>query len=202
MASRMEKYYNQPSSNTNRSQKNRLLYQEIDNLRQRETDITRVERLLKNYEDYKTIHNRHNNETIEEQDSNFQRNKYNTYRLKTDNPYQKEISIEEDQKIKQLIDTITMTSYLNKRKPNAIEQSLFSNQEYKRKATNINDLFNELKYPKSKKEKISLNDFFSIHKDDEKEKTRKANLRVKIIVGLLFLMNTVAIIFLIYKAIK
>ncbi len=202
MASRMEKYYNQSSSNTKRSQKNQLLYQEIDNLYQKETDITRVERLLKNYQDYKTIHNRYNDETIEELDSNFQRNKYNTYRLKADNLHQREMNIEEDQKIRRLIDHITMTSYLNKRKSNLIEQNLFSKKEYKKKATNINDLFNELKYSSPKKEETSLNDFFDVHKDDEKEKTRRANLKVKIIVGILFLINTIAIFFLIYRAIK
>ena len=132
MASRMDRYYNEKTKATRRSQRNRLLYQQMDDLINNSTihededklGTTRIERLFRNYDQYKE-EERNRSRFREEREYKFideEEENYNLLKRMNQNTLEslkkyrlpRGITLEEDKKIKEMISTITTPNRLNR----------------------------------------------------------------------------------------
>lgn len=195
MASRMEKYHDKRPNLGKRSQRNSFLYDLLESGsldRANEINITKLEGLFHTYEDYKYKHAKRQQIPIEQrlERTNLYQN------LKSDSSLESisKPKTSEDQNIKELIHTITSNSSLNY--PNIKSKQAHENQNSTKK-TNIESLFGKQETISHKS--VPLKEKYKI---DEKSKKRKLNLKVKYISGILFIINIIIILFLIYRAIK
>lgn len=202
MASRMDKYYNRRLENAKRSERNRLLYQRLDIInddddferpldRNYEGDLTRLKTIFKDYDDYRYGKYPSEEENIADEldydvydDLKFD---YESYQNNDINDKYKEDSFEKaDKKIEELVDIIKINSQLNTNDKQSSNKD--ENNEYVLKADKITG--------DEDQELISSQ---ILNKDDRLNKT---NLKIKIIVGIIFIINTMLIVFLIYKSVK
>lgn len=170
MASRMKKFHNKQFLIEKRSQRNQLLYEEIEKLLDidnskpisslkddNKLNITRLERLFNNYERYK----------------------YSKQPLKNNNDSYKYLNIND---IKDKNDNNLLSNQtINKKIPDNFTSN------------NIEMLFN--------KNDSSYNSFDQYLKNNKIIKNKKFNLKIKYIVGIIFLVNSIIILFLIYNTI-
>lgn len=219
MASRMEKYYNQRSRIASRSYRNQSLYQELDDLKSDDELSTSSSNIMDEfksnqvnksnnfYNDYKfnqVVDGDLGNRLLERQKSRYydlngvySRDLYDM-QIRQEN--HKEISAEDTRRIEELIDAITSTSRLSKintkelNKLKNFDTSNYNNIEII--SHSPNNFANQKIEEKDLKE---FNEFFQSFNDDEK---RKFNLKLKVLVGLVIIIITGLIIFLIYKDIK
>lgn len=201
MASRMDKYYNRRLENAKRSERNRLLYQRLDIInddelnrpldRNYEGDLTKLKTIFKDYDDYRYGKDLSNDESdIDELDYDVYDDlkfNYETYENNYDDDKYKEDSFEKaDKKIKELVDIIKINSQLN------TSDKHLANEE-----VNNDAIVKEDRLVKNKNlETIKLQ---TLNKDNI---INKSNLKIKMIVGIIFIINTLLIIFLIYKSVK
>lgn len=201
MASRMDKYYNRRLENAKRSERNRLLYQRLDIInddelnrpldRNYEGDLTKLKTIFKDYDDYRYGKDLSNDEgDIDELDYDVYDDlkfNYETYENNYDDDKYKEDSFEKaDKKIKELVDIIKINSQLN------TSDKHLANEE-----VNNDAIVKEDRLVKNKNlETIKLQ---TLNKDN---RINKSNLKIKMIVGIIFIINTLLIIFLIYKSVK
>lgn len=201
MASRMDKYYNRRLENAKRSERNRLLYQRLDIInddelnrpldRNYEGDLTKLKTIFKDYDDYRYGKDLSNDESdIDELDYDVYDDlkfNYETYENNYDDDKYKEDSFEKaDKKIKELVDIIKINSQLNT-----------SDKQLANEEVNNDAIVKEDRLVKNKNlETIKLQ---TLNKDN---RINKSNLKIKMIVGIIFIINTLLIIFLIYKSVK
>jgi len=189
MASRMEKY-----SSTRRSQRNQFLYENITDFihtksrldyldKENEIKITKIEDLFNNYENYKHA---------KKEQADLQR-RYERRKLldlysdlyKSNSDYIDNLPKNNQNKEINNIQSITLQA-----KPN---DPIISN----RNKDYVESLFNKSQLVPQKKEELNIKLDNSSSADDK----RKVNLKIKYAVGLIFLINSIIIVFLIYKAI-
>lgn len=199
MASRMEKYHDKRPRLGKRSQRNSFLYDLLESGsldRANEINITKLEGLFHTYEDYKYKHAKRQQIPIEKRP---QRTDLYQNLKQESNASIGDISKpkpSEEQNIKELIHTITSTSSLKQSDLSNMKQPSREKQNIKK--DNIESLFQQT-IPTTQKKSVNVSKNYIV---DEKEKRRKLNLRVKYISGILFIINVLIIIFLIYRAIK
>lgn len=182
MASRMDKYYNKNFQATNRSQRNQLLYQE-DKKQYRSDMGSKLEEIFQNEKDYKKRREILKEKILEDDDYSF-----NNYR--NHSTYKAPISKQEDEKIKNLIQTIVINSYNNQVRKLKLQQlrKIIENKS----PSEINQT----------KQIDKVDPIFSIKKINESQKDRNINLKIKITVGIIFLINTIFIFYFFYQLIK
>lgn len=227
MASRMERYYSEKEQTTKRSDKNSLLYRQMDNLLTRNSDVdkedtlatTRIERLFKSYDDYK-YQEREKKYYPKREQKTFVDDEEELYQmLKTMNDntskHLKEvrnprgITAQEDKKIRELISTITTTSRLSKLYPTLSSTRQASpyleNRGHKAKKS-IDSLLEEAKYlVQKKRNEFKLKEMELLlhpYNEEQKEEIRRRNLKIKYASGFAFLFTSFLIIILIIKTIK
>lgn len=204
MAGRLEKLYEQKSKITRRSQKNQLLYQQIDefsNLTNNlnfnridekvKSDISRLEKILDDYNEYKK---RQEQEIIlkrkkQKQIQSIQRSIYSDFQKKEykNSFYQASSNI--------LGQTHEYNSLKNDQqgKDQPHTNPIQSRKIEPSRTVNTNN-------PKSTISQVK--DLFPFQHIDSKQIGRNNNLKIKFIVGTLFLINTFIIILIIYINIK
>lgn len=217
MASRMDKYYGERSEDLNRNQKNQLLYDRLEYLeeddkthlidslsRTIESDLAKLDEILKGCADYKRDLEQQalkkdldilNDQTY---DSKYMRTNTRYHNIAknviTGNNRKIKRVKAKDKKIRELIDMILNTSYSNKygyENPN--KSKYFDYQEE----------IKETRRVKKKSEKfLEISKIFQFLDSDDTSDERKLNLRVKAIVGIIFLINTIIIVFMICNALK
>lgn len=209
MASRMEKFHNRRPLTGKRSQKNQLLYKHIENLleinneefiskhsTENEKSITKLENIFDNYEHYK--------HAKKERTRSYDSYKENMDIYNSLNEFEYDLShlsrmsrFKEKEKF-ELSDNYNLTditSHLNNKSLKTPdikkEESISTN--------NLESLFSQKnEFSKNKKQNKTTN---KIYINDEEYKKRKSNLKVKKIVGIIFIINTIIILFLIFRSI-
>lgn len=226
MASRMEKYYNQRSRIASRSYRNQLLYQELDSFQDEDSFISSFdeEERLKNesintqsgiYDDYRQLQERSmilesdlGNRLLERQKNKYYDMNGIDYQflhdVRTRQQYMKKINSEEAKRIEELITTITDTSRLSKINAKELDKlKCFDAAKQNKYQNDIEIITQGSKVFDSKKiedkDLKDFNEFVTTFSNDEK---RKDNLKLKVLVGLIIIIITFVIIFLIYKDIK
>lgn len=217
MASRMDKYYVKRSEEPNRRDKNQLLYDRLEYLEQDdkthlidslsrtiESDLAKLDEILKGCADYKRDLEQQalkkDIDILNEQiyDSKYMRSNtryHNSSKnvITGNNRKIKRVKAK-DKKIRELIDMILNTSYSSKygfENPNKLK--CFDYQEE----------INETRRVKKKSDKfLEISKIFQFLDSDDTSDERKLNLRVKAIVGIIFLINTIIIVFMICNALK
>lgn len=182
MASRMDKYYNKNFQATNRRQRNQLLYQE-DEKKYRSDMGSKLEEIFKNEKDYRKRKQILKEKILEDDD-------YISKNYKNYSTYKRPITKQDDEKIKDLIQTIVVNSY--------------NNQIRKLKLQQLKKMIENKKPSEDPKSKHidKLDPIFSIKKINENQRDRNLNLKIKITVGILFLINTIFIFYFFYTLIK
>lgn len=217
MASRMDKYYGERSEDLNRNQKNQLLYDRLEYLeeddkthlidslsRTIESDLAKLDEILKGCADYKRDLEQQalkkdldilNDQTYDSKYMRTNTRYHNSAKnvITGNNRKIKRVKAK-DKKIRELIDMILNTSYSNKygyENPN--KSKYFDYQEE----------IKETRRVKKKSEKfLEISKIFQFLDSDDTSDERKLNLRVKAIVGIIFLINTIIIVFMICNALK
>ncbi len=227
MASRMDKYYDRRFQNTKRSHRNRLLYEEIDLeialeklydeviLPLNEVAKNGVQKKDKNYD----LNTSEQKQLFLDEDKIDVPTNINDY-LKIMDDYVKSQNIQpkkvrklklhkdQDEKIKELIAIITNTSNLNKSnykksKLNMKDYTYYFDTPVIKEKSKINIILDKCKNILKKNNKKSDNSKILPSKGSfEKNETRKLNLKVKYIVGIIFLINSLIIISVVCFAIK
>ena len=205
MAGRSEKFQEQKTKTTRRSQKNQLLYQQIDMSSNGTTslnfsridekvksDISRLEKILDDYNEYKK---RQEQEIIlkrkrQKQVQNVQISIYSDFQKKEykDSFYQAPSN--------SLGQTHKYNSLKNEKQSETqpyINPPIQSKKIAPSKTINIDNQKNTIS---------QIKDLFPTKYLDNKQRGRDDNLRIKFIVGSLFLINTFIIILIIYINIK
>lgn len=178
MASRMDKYFNIETMTDKRSHRNRILYEFLEannpkTMAALDKEIeARIAKLERLLSGYETY-------------TSFKNENLNKYNI--DYPLKKE-TVSPEQNIKNLMDNISAANQLKNNNKN-----FYNNDQYKK---NIESLFK-----KEETNSIKKDNYYSKNKVDEKEKRRKFNLRLKRVIGLIFLINCLIIILLIYQSI-
>lgn len=228
MASRMERYYSEKEKTIKRSEKNSLLYRQMDDLLTTSRDIdkeealatTRIERLFKSYDDYKYQEREKKYYPKVEQRTFIDDDDAVYHMLKTMNEttsqhleqtrYPRGITAKEDREIKELISTITTTSRLSRLYQNAPSSSektytsLGSRTAKPKKS--IDSLLEEAKFLVQKKRaefKLKEMDLL-IHPYDDisREEICRRNLKIKYGAGIAFLVISFLILLLLVKSIR
>lgn len=226
MASRVEKYYDKQDYDIKRSQKNQVLYDAISELDKITADeLARLHNLFDTYEKRKTkqdialkssfISSKSREKMYEKIYEDLEKIKYNKNIDKKENKYSKGVEEKDEQKIRELIHTITthldilekQESHLENLKDLAYypEQIHYQKQSVdsslhnkKREEVSVQSLFDKNKSLFSPKKKIFS--FFSKHEDASDEKS--FYLRVKKGVLIAFIINSIFILFFIYRFIR
>lgn len=217
MASRMDKYYGERSEDLNRSQKNQLLYDRLEYLeeddkthlidslsRTIENDLAKLDEILKGCADYKRDLEQQaikkDLDILNDQiyDGKYMRTNTRYHNISknviTGNNRKIKRVKAKDKKIRELIDMILNTSYSNKY---GYENS------NKSKYYDYQEELKETRRVKKKSEKfIEISKIFQFLDSDDTSDERKLNLRVKAIVGIIFLINTIIIVFMICNSLK
>lgn len=219
MASRVEKYYNEPEPVINRSQKNQVLYEAISELDKiTEDELARLQKLFNDYEGRKIPKKDHqlkeeksrkqlNQKIYEELESILEYDNSYDDPLYYDVPYYNEpgfkvnqtpVDEKDEKKIRELLDAIsTHLNLLEKQESHLQNLKKTAHQPSKQKKTRVDvkSLFeNKIQNPFQK------NTLLEREKNDIEE--RKLNLKVKVIVGIAFIINFIIIIWIIYNAIR
>lgn len=227
MSSRMERYYSGKSKTTKRSEKNSLLYRQMDDLLIGSSEVdkeealatTRIERLFKSYDDYKYQEREKKYYPKTEQRTFIDDEEEIYHMLKTMNETTSQrvektrcprgITDKEDRKIKELISTITTTSRLSKLYPSLSKHSentysSVDSQIIKPKKS-IDSLLEEAKYLVQKKRnefKLKEMDLLLHPYDDvSREEICKRNLKIKYGAGAAFIVISFLILLLLIKSI-
>lgn len=228
MASRMERYYSEKEKTVKRSEKNSLLYRQMDDLLKPSRDVdkeealatTRIERLFKSYDDYKYQEREKKYYPKVEQRTFIDDDEELYHMLKTMNEttsqhleqtrYPRGITAKEDKKIKELISTITTTSRLSRLysispTPSENTYSHLDSRIAKPKKS-IDSLLEEAKFLVQKKRaefKLKEMDLLLHPYDDiSREEICKRNLKIKYGAGIAFLVISLLILLLLFKSIQ
>lgn len=224
MASRMERYYNEKSKTTRRSQRNQRLYEQMDDFldnQSRGLETTRIERLFESYDEYKNQAKRSKSYEIEKKENNFFNEDEEVYHmLKTMNQnteqhlqktrIPKGITNEEDKKIRDLISTITNTSYLSKReyqnRKSSIVNDPYETKKEENPKRNIEYLLDQAKFlVQKKRNEMKLKEMDQLlypYDEAKREQVRKLQLKIKYGSGILFIIFSFIILLLIMNTIR
>lgn len=219
MASRMEKFHNMRSLIGKRSQRNQLLYKQIETLLEinnekttssyndeNEKSINKLENLFDNYETYKHAEKeqprlkRYYSDDIDIYNE-LNEFDYDLSRLSRISRLKERDNYDDKN---DLLSTFNNTSHYkeNLNLNNIAEENIkepVDNKINNDSKGDIQSLFNNKENFKDEK----LIDKSSIHdKDIEDEKKRKLNLKIKFITGIIFIINTIIIMVLVFKSIK
>lgn len=228
MASRMERYYSEKPKTIKRSEKNSLLYRQIDDILTTNRDddkegslaTTRIERLFKSYDDYK-YQEREKKYYPKVEQRTFADDEEELYHmLKTMNEttsqhlekirHPRGITEKEDRKIKELISTITTTSRLSRLYPSLPIHSENAcsplDSRVAKSKKSIDSLLEEAKYlVQKKRNELKLKEMdLLLHPYDDvsREEICKRNLKIKYGAGIAFLIVSFLIILLLVKSIR
>lgn len=219
MASRVEKYYNEPEPVINRSQKNQILYEAISELDKiTEDELAKLQKLFEDYEGIKEPAKRThpkeeksrkqlNQKIYEELESILEYDTSYDDPLHYDVPYynaldykvdQTPVDEKEEKKIRELLDAIsTHLDVLEKQESHLhdLKKNVYHPSKQTKQKIDVKSLFeNKIQKP------IKKDTFVTQEKNDIEE--RKSNLKVKIIVGIAFIINFIIIILIIYNAVR
>jgi hypothetical protein len=178
---------------------------------------------VKNYDIKEALNKIYDNKQEDDEYRSLNNTNYNILKeLKIKNDHKKELSESEDKELKEMINTITSTSLLNKLDNEELSLNMFedlaSSGETKIEDKNsVQALLEEAKALEQKKREESTpneidNSFYtsSLNFDskdfedlyDKENKKTKVNLKIKLVVGAILLVISVIIIFLIYNFLK
>ncbi len=228
MASRMERYYNDEAKTTRRSQRNQVLYDQIDELqlgsslkRERGLETTRIERLFESYDAYKEQEKRDKTYELENKKEHYTEDdimyqmllemNQNTEEHLQKKRFPKGISNEEDQKIRELISTITATNRVEKRYKNEnldIVRDLYKPRKKEENSKkNIDFLLEQAKFlVQKKRNEIKLKEMNrALYPYNERTKEEMQKLHLKIKYGsliLFFIFSFIILLLLFMKTMK
>lgn len=220
MSSRMDKYRNELPQDVKRSQKNQLLYEQLDDDLEDnrsklisslgdtiESDLAKLDAIIKKYDNYKREQGQNSkHESIRKLNIELEENSLLSLNLKDYINYKNIITgnrrtlkkvHEQDEKIEKLIETILKTSNSNK----DVNQSLNLSRLNRQLSKYDNNLRKPSKFTRSK-DTSERKKFFDFDITEEDDDDKKLNLKIKALVGIIFIVNSIIIIFVIYNSIK
>lgn len=227
MASRMDRYDMEKSKTTRRSQRNKILYERMDALishpkeeeEEERLGTTRIERLFQNYDIYKKEESRQSRFKEETDFPYFDEDEQNYRLLKQMNQNTKEylktyklprgITPEEDNKIKQMISTITNAGRMDGNRHltsslSDVKEFYNLNPKQSTPKKSIETLLAEAKFLVQKKRNEfhlkEMNQVLHPYGEEKKEEMQKFNLKIKYISLALFLiLSFVIVLLIVYK---